>query len=252
MPEQSVLVIGADDATGDKIQAMGAALSEPLEWRRVDGLLDGLRLLQDRSFDVIVSDLFPSGGKGLSTLENLKRHAPVTPIIALCRATERAAGVQAVRHGAWDFYCYEDPDVGGLLRLLEGALTQARNESERTPGAERRTSARFPCKLSVSYQTLEQPIVSGQGASETLNVSSKGLLFTSDAKFNPGQLVQVSIDWPARLENQIPLKLVAEGRVVRNGDGLTAMTIDKYEFRTRRAPKPPDVKPAAGPGPGKK
>jgi hypothetical protein len=51
-------------------------------------------------------------------------------------------------------------------------------------------------------------------------------------------LVQVSLEWPARLENQVPLKLVAEGRVVRNANGQTAMTIDKYEFRTRRVAKP--------------
>jgi hypothetical protein len=49
----------------------------------------------------------------------------------------------------------------------------------------------------------------------------------------------VSLDWPARLENQIPLKLVAEGRIVRNSNGQTAMTIDKYEFRTRRIVKAP-------------
>ena len=38
----------------------------------------------------------------------------------------------------------------------------------------------------------------------------------------------------ARLENQVPLKLVAEGRVIRNVDGVAAVRIDKYEFRTRK------------------
>jgi len=68
-----------------------------------------------------------------------------------------------------------------------------------------------------------------------LNISSKGLLFSTDEALEPGQLLQVSVDWPARLENQVPLKLVAEGRIVRNLNGLAAMRIDKYEFRTRRA-----------------
>jgi hypothetical protein len=71
--------------------------------------------------------------------------------------------------------------------------------------------------------------------SETLNISSKGLLFPTEEPLQPGQLLQVSVDWPARLENQVPLKLVAEGRIVRNQNGLAAMRIDKYEFRTRRA-----------------
>ncbi len=107
----------------------------------------------------------------------------------------------------------------------------------RKPRPKGGTTRGFPIPLAVSYQTLEHPILSGQGTSETLNISSKGLLFTSNEQFQAGQLVQVSLDWPARLENQIPLKLVAEGRIVRNANGQTAMTIDKYEFRTRRVAK---------------
>jgi hypothetical protein len=82
-------------------------------------------------------------------------------------------------------------------------------------------------------------MISGHGTSETLNISSKGLLFSTDAQLQSGQLVQVSLDWPARLENQIALKLVAEGRIVRNGGGQAAMTIDKYEFRTRKGTRSP-------------
>jgi hypothetical protein len=40
------------------------------------------------------------------------------------------------------------------------------------------------------------------------------------------------------LDNQVPLKLVAEGRIVRNLNGQAAMRIDKYEFRTRRNKNP--------------
>jgi hypothetical protein len=59
----------------------------------------------------------------------------------------------------------------------------------------------------------------------------------------PGQLLQVSVDWPARLENEIPLKLVAEGRVIRVVDGQAAVRIDKYEFRTRKI-RPAEAPPA--------
>lgn len=81
--------------------------------------------------------------------------------------------------------------------------------------------------------------MSGVATSETLNISSKGVLFATEEPLQPGQLLQVSVDWPARLENQVPLKLVAEGRIVRNLNGQAAMRIDKYEFRTRRAAKGP-------------
>lgn len=95
-------------------------------------------------------------------------------------------------------------------------------------------NARFPCKLAVSYQALESPFFSGKAISETENISSKGLLFAVNEPLEPNQLLQISVDWPARLENEVPLKLVAEGRVIRVFDGKAAVRIEKYEFRTRR------------------
>jgi CheY-like chemotaxis protein len=217
-----------------------------MEVTRVQALLDGLRALQDGSFDLIVSDLFLPDGQGLGTLAHLRQHAPQTPVIVLCHPRDRDTAVQAVRKGAFDFFCYDDPDPSNLRRSIDGAMKHVAAPETEKQAAERRNNARFPCRLAVSYQTLEHPILSGQGTSETLNISSKGILFTSNEKFHAGQLVQVSLDWPARLEKQIPLKLVAEGRIVRNSNGQTAMTIDKYEFRTRRIAKPASGDAASG------
>jgi hypothetical protein len=72
---------------------------------------------------------------------------------------------------------------------------------------------------------------SGEG--KTLHISSKELLFTANESFAVGQCLQVSLDWPARLENGIPLRLVVSGQILRSGDGQAAMTIDKYQFRIR-------------------
>ncbi len=238
MSEHSVLFISADVAAAAKIEAaVRSVFADELEMVRAEALFDGLRFLQERTFDLILSDLFLPDGQGLATLRHLQQHAPNTAMIALCHAQDRDTGITAVRKGAFDFFCYEDFDSKTLRKSIEAAINHAHIEAEQKAAAERRNNARFPCRLAVSYQTLEHPILSGQGTSETLNISSKGLLFTSNEHFQPGQLVQVSLDWPARLENQIPLKLVAEGRIIRNANGQTAMTIEKYEFRTRRIPK---------------
>ncbi len=184
-------------------------------------------------------------GQGLATLRHLQQHAPKTPVILLCHAQDRDTAVTAVRKGAHDFFCYEDLDAANFQRSVMGALNSAAGTANSTKEAERRTNARFDCHLAVSYQTLEKPFFSGQGSSETLNISSKGVLFKVDEALEPGQLVQISVDWPARLENQIPLKLVAEGRIVRNIKGVAAMTIEKYEFRTRRASTQPSAQATA-------
>jgi DNA-binding response OmpR family regulator len=242
MGENSILFISAETEPAAGVDAIlrEASGSDPAPVvRRVEALFDGLRALQEGPVDLILSDLFLPDGQGLATLRHLQQHAPQTPVIALVRQRDRDTGVTAVRQGAYDFFAYEEIDAANLRKSVEAALRHATAETDKKTAAERRNNARFPIPLAISYQTLEHPILSGQGTSETLNISSKGILFTSREQFQAGQLVQVSIDWPARLENQIPLKLVAEGRIVRNTNGQTAMTIDKYEFRTRRAPKAP-------------
>jgi len=239
MPGYSVLFIGAKSAAAEKLEdLMRRDEALAVECTRVDALFDGLRAIQDRPFDLVLSDLFLPDGQGLATLRHLQQHAPNTPVILLCHAQDRDTAVTAVRKGAHDFFCYEDLDIVNFRRSLHGALTNTGHKIAANKEAERRTNARFDCHLGVSYQTLEKPFLSGEGSSETVNISSKGVLFRADEALEAGQLIQVSVDWPARLENQIPLKLVAEGRIVRNDKGLAAMTIEKYEFRTRRVKAP--------------
>jgi DNA-binding NarL/FixJ family response regulator len=235
MTKYSVLFISANSATADKLEGLlrdDEALA--VECARVESLFDGLRSIQDRQFDLVLSELFLPDGQGLATLRHLQQHAPKTPVILLCHTQDRDTAVTAVRKGAHDFFCYEELDPVNFQRSVQNALSSTGGPSPSNKEAERRNNARFDCHLAVSYQTLEKPFISGQGESETLNISSKGVLFRASEALEPGQLVQVSVDWPARLENQIPLKLVAEGRIVRNIKGVAAMTIEKYEFRTRR------------------
>ncbi|MGA2711786.1 MAG: hypothetical protein ABSG41_01675 [Bryobacteraceae bacterium] len=96
---------------------------------------------------------------------------------------------------------------------------------------DRRRKARYPLRLKLTFSAVTPPICLGDG--ETLLISSKELLFTTNESFAIGQCLQVSMDWPALLENRIPLRLVVSGQVLQSGDGQATMTIDKYQFRIR-------------------
>ncbi len=68
---------------------------------------------------------------------------------------------------------------------------------------------------------------------QTLDISSKGVLFEAQTPLAPGKRVEVSISWPAQLDGRCALKLVARGRVRRCRGTQVALEIDKYEFRTQ-------------------
>jgi CheY-like chemotaxis protein len=222
-----------------KVDEALASRQESVEFTRVGTMLDGLGELARGRYDVVVAEMRSTDGPGINAGEELRRHAPDIPLILLATAVDREAAVAAVRDGARDFFTIEDLDSEALRRSVQRASES--DNGRPAMGADRRSNARFPCRMAISWRTLEQPLKTGEGTSETLNISSKGILFATSEQFDPGQLLQVSLDWPARLGNEVPLKLVAEGRVLRNMQGKAAMSIERYEFRTRRIAPAPHV-----------
>lgn len=97
---------------------------------------------------------------------------------------------------------------------------------------ERRSADRFPIERDVRYKMLSKKSGDEAGAGKTVNISSTGVLFTTDKLLIPGRRLEVSINWPAQLNNKCALKLVARGRIVRFEQGQAAMEIQQYEFRT--------------------
>ena len=98
---------------------------------------------------------------------------------------------------------------------------------------ERRASDRFPIERDVRYRILNRKTGDELGAGKTVNMSSNGVLFTTDGFLIPGRRVELAISWPAQLNSKVALKLVARGRVVRSEDGMAAVEIQQYEFRTQ-------------------
>jgi len=120
--------------------------------------------------------------------------------------------------------------------VSEGSLSLTKRG---TPGAlagERRKSSRFPIERDVRYKTLNQRAETLAGNGKTLNISSSGVLFTSDHDLPVGTRLEVSISWPAQLNDRCLLNLVARGRVTRHNKGQLALQIQQYEFRTQSRP----------------
>lgn len=104
--------------------------------------------------------------------------------------------------------------------------------NEKLP-SDRRHSDRFPIERDVRFRVLNKRGGEETGDGKTMNISSSGVLFTSEHMLLPGRRLELSISWPVQLNDLIPLKLVARGRVVRFEEGQAAVEIQQYEFRTQ-------------------
>jgi hypothetical protein len=119
--------------------------------------------------------------------------------------------------------------------MLAGANMSLEKEKD-----DRRSADRFPIEREVRYKVLSRKSsTEGEsGIGQTVNMSSNGVLFTTDRYLLPGRRLEVSISWPAQLNSKVALKLVARGRVVRSEEGRAAIEIHQYEFRTQATPGP--------------
>lgn len=110
--------------------------------------------------------------------------------------------------------------------------TGLKSEKEKN---DRRGADRFPIEREVRYKVLNRKNADEVGFGKTINMSSNGVLFTTDQYLLPGRRLELSISWPAQLNSTVALKLVARGRVVRCEAGRAAIEIHQYEFRTASA-----------------
>jgi hypothetical protein len=121
------------------------------------------------------------------------------------------------------------PSVEGDSVFFENQVSSIHKDS----GVERRGSDRFPTEREVRYRILNKRNTIEEGTGKTINISSNGVLFTTDQILIPGKRLELSISWPAQLDNKCQLKLVARGRVARLEQGRAAIEIQQYEFRTQ-------------------
>jgi len=98
---------------------------------------------------------------------------------------------------------------------------------------DRRSAKRLEIERDVQYRLLNRHDGDPEGSGQTLNMSSSGVLFTTDQTLLPGRRLELAISWPAHLDNKCALKLVARGRVVRFEGRAAALEIMQHEFRTK-------------------
>jgi hypothetical protein len=104
---------------------------------------------------------------------------------------------------------------------------------DRDVSLERRTKRRFQIEQAVSYRLVDASRGAQTGVGQTVNVSSGGVLFTTQTELERGVPMELTMSWPALVGDVCPLKLMIYGCVVRSKPGHAAMVIERWEFRTR-------------------
>lgn len=99
---------------------------------------------------------------------------------------------------------------------------------------ERRSSRRFLMRLPLTVRWTDENVV-GEAATETREVSSRGLYFHLPKALRSGSPVEIVMTLPHELTQAGPVRVRCLGRVLRSspefeGNTGVAAAIERYEF----------------------
>ena len=107
------------------------------------------------------------------------------------------------------------------------------NEDKLKASEERRSKWRFGVRRELRFKLVDDDRIVAMGTGRTVDISSAGVAFYTPQVLPSSGFVELSISWPALLDDSRPMLLVVFGRLVRGGVDLSACTMEKYEFRTQ-------------------
>ena len=96
----------------------------------------------------------------------------------------------------------------------------------------RPSTHRYPIRAAVAYRLIGHDRFLKTGIGWTISLSSRSVSIESETSLPVDRRVDLWIEWPARLENNVRLRLHIDGRTVNVPGTATEVEIIAYEFRT--------------------
>ena len=124
-PDQYVDVLYVDDSAAER-DAVQRCLHSPadIRWTFAQTRDEVERLLAERSFDLVVSELRPWGGADLQIFDAVQAARQPPPVVILTACGSEALAVEALRRGARDYLTrqpgYLDQLAGRLMAAIAG------------------------------------------------------------------------------------------------------------------------------------
>jgi signal transduction histidine kinase len=89
---------------------------------------EALKLLNEKSFDLVLLDLSLPDGQGLDTLTRIRQAAPELPIVIITGLNDESMAVEAVRRGAQDYLVKGQADSQAVIRAILYSIERKRIE----------------------------------------------------------------------------------------------------------------------------
>jgi len=130
---EAIEILLFEDNPGDTglIEAMLEDFTDFLyELKNVETLNEGMNLLKENEFDVILLDLGLPDSEGIGTFLDVHEITPETPIIILTGLSDENTGINAVKKGAQDYLVKGQVESKLLERSIKYSIERKKAEKE--------------------------------------------------------------------------------------------------------------------------
>jgi two-component system response regulator AtoC len=110
-------------------ESLRVSLKEKFNLQMASGGEEGLKLLTEGDFDLVLLDLSMPDINGMEVLKNIRSFKPLLPVIMLTGTSMVKAAVEAMKSGATD-YLNKPFDLEELLLVIQSALSKRVLEKE--------------------------------------------------------------------------------------------------------------------------
>ena len=110
-----------------------------VEW--TSNLADGLRMMAEQEFDVVLSDMQLHDSYGVGTLHRLQNQSQAIPIVLLTNLDDEVLQMEALSSGAQDYLIKSQISPHGLIRALDHAIERHKLFTEMRMGYEDRIAS---------------------------------------------------------------------------------------------------------------
>lgn len=152
----TILLIEDNLADADLLQEI-LAETDDIEWQvvHVEKLKEGLKVLKENHFDVILLDLSLPDKQGLATVSITHEEVPDLPIVVLTGFNDKVTALEALRKGAQDYLTKGQIDNSQLVRTIRYAIERTQTLKKLRQSEEQLQQLNEELEQRVEQQTDE-------------------------------------------------------------------------------------------------